>query len=67
MLISCETDHLGDTRYFNENNEWHRTDGPAKIWWDGECSWYLFGKLHRYYGEPNTISSLWWLHGKRVK
>jgi hypothetical protein len=33
--------------YKNENNEWHREDGPAIEFSDGEKWWYKNGKFHR--------------------
>jgi hypothetical protein len=54
------------TAYRLTGGEYHRTDGPASIWSDGVCGWYLFGKYHRYYG-PQDVDDSWWLHGTQLK
>jgi len=30
----------------NENEERHRVDGPAIVYEDGHCEWWVNGKLH---------------------
>jgi hypothetical protein len=59
-------DYYGNTRYFNEDGNFHKPNGPAVIWWDGECNWYLFGELHRYYGAPSNTDNSWRIHGVRI-
>lgn len=44
------------------NGEPHRTNGPAIA---GEF-WYLFGKIHRYYG-PRERNGDWWIHDVYIK
>lgn len=37
--------------------EWHREDGPAREWDDGDKEWYQHGKLHRTDGPAVTWES----------
>lgn len=48
------------------DEKYHRVNGPAKIWDDGDFDWYINGQRHRYYG-PQNPRSFWWIHGKVVK
>jgi hypothetical protein len=55
----------------------HRPNGPAFEWPNGDWSWSLYGKIHRYYGPAacnETIdkyhggnSKFWVLHGEGVR
>ena len=36
-------DSVGVCRWF-QNDQRHREDGPAVVWPDGLCAWYLNGK-----------------------
>ena len=50
------------------NGEYHRVDGPAIEYADGEKHWYLLGNLHRPDGpavENATGNKEWYLNGKR--
>ena len=42
-----EIDKFGNIFYYNENNEYHREDGPAIEYIDGTKFWYKNGKYHR--------------------
>jgi len=37
----------GTKRYYDENGEFHREDGPALEWPNGIKVWYKHGKVHR--------------------
>jgi hypothetical protein len=37
----------GTKRWFNSNGEYHRDDGPAVIYADGDKAWYQHGVRHR--------------------
>ena len=41
---------FGTFRYYNENDELHREDGPAIEYADGEKWWFKNAKLHRENG-----------------
>lgn len=51
---------------YNDIDGFHRTNGPARIYRDGDHYWYLFDRWHRYYG-PSTYGDTWWLHGEFIK
>jgi len=36
--------------YKNKNNQWHRKNGPARIWGDDSEEWYYNGRCHRLDG-----------------
>ena len=54
-------------RFYDENGELHRDDGPAVINDNGSQAWYKHGKLHRI-GGPATIHANgdegWFVDGK---
>ena len=53
--------------YKNELGEYHRTDGPAIEWNDGDKVWFINGKFHREDGpavERNNGRKFWYLNGK---
>jgi hypothetical protein len=56
----------GCTCYYNENNQYHRTDGPAIEWASGDKEWYVNGKRHRTDGpaiEWSSGTKEWWVDG----
>ena len=71
-MIECIIDELGNKVYLMDISV-HRPNGPAMEWQDGEWTWYLFDKSHRYYGEQRFWRSdepglnRWIIHGKLVK
>ena len=60
-----EVSNYGESHYTNDGR-FHRPNGPASIWYDGDWVWYLNGKNHRYYG-PRSNSGAWWIHDRRIK
>ena len=65
-----EIDEQGTTRYYNEQGQRHRDDGPAVEWADGDKFWLINGKRHREDGpaiEYADGSKEWWLNGLRTK
>lgn len=38
---------LNRIEYYNEKSQLHRIDGPARIWNNGDESWWINGKRHR--------------------
>ena len=60
------TDEWGNKVWKNSRNYYHRTDGPAIEWSDGDKEWWLNGMLHRLNGpavdRPNR--QLWYMNGK---
>jgi hypothetical protein len=63
--MSTLTVDLNGTKYWLENGEYHRVDGPAREWPDGRKDWYINGKRHREDGPavewPNGGKS-WYLN-----
>ncbi len=44
-----KTSH-GTVVYTNDKNQWHREDGPAAEWLNGDKAWYINDILHRIDG-----------------
>lgn len=54
--------------HYNENKYFHRTNGPAILWTDGDYLWCINGRRHRYYGPAlKWASSYWYINGARIK
>lgn len=59
-------DQYGAKRWYNEKSQYHREDGPAIIYKDGDQYWYYNDKRHRVGGpavEYTDGSFLWYKHG----
>ncbi len=53
--------------YYSESGDWHREDGPAVEWANGDKEWHVNGKLHREDGpaiEWADGTHYWYLNGK---
>jgi hypothetical protein len=50
ITYKVEVDNRGTKRWYNEEDQLHRLDGPAVEWSDGDKWWYQKGKLHRLDG-----------------
>lgn len=50
MTSTMEIDYLGNKIWRNEKGEYHREDGPAIEYWNGDKEWWVDGKLHRIEG-----------------
>jgi hypothetical protein len=48
---------------YYRDGDYHRVNGPAIYWDDGDWSWWLYGQCHRYYG-PANIRGAWYIHGR---
>jgi hypothetical protein len=68
MKIQKYISKTGSIFYSNENSKWHREDGPAIEYANGNREWYLNGELHREDGpacEYTTNGSKgWFLNGR---
>lgn len=40
-------DSIGNKMWYNEQGQYHRTDGPAIEWTSGTKCWYQMGLRHR--------------------
>ncbi len=59
-------DEKGDIRWYNEYGQYHREDGPAVEWKDGNKWWYINGDCHREDGPAIEYASgkkFWYLYG----
>jgi hypothetical protein len=59
----------GTKRYFNENNLYHREDGPAIEYPNGDKIWWNNGNLHRFDGPAVEFAdddNEWYINGKRL-
>jgi hypothetical protein len=55
--------------WFNENSAFHREDGPAVEYIDGDQEWYINGKLHREDGPAVVWANgykVWYYNGKNI-
>lgn len=62
-----ETDKHGDTRYFNDTDQLHRTDGPAVEGSNGRKFWYVNGERHRLDGPAVEYAGgdkFWYVNGE---
>lgn len=63
---TCETDHLGSRRWYNDQGKFHREDGPAVEWALGATEYYLNGICHREDGPAINYMSgmvIYYLNG----
>ena len=68
ILKGYEIHEYPYVRYWYLNDKYHREDGPAIEYADGDRVWYLNGKLHREDGpavEWADGTKEWYLNGKR--
>jgi len=68
MKITKKVDEYGTIRYYNEQGQLHREDGPAREHADGDKHWFLNDKLHREDGpaiEWSDGTKSWYINGKR--
>ncbi len=55
------------TEYINDRGEYHRLDGPAIEWNNGDRSWWINGERHREDGpavETTSGYKAWYLNDK---
>ena len=68
LKYRIEVDEDGTRRYFNTAGQYHRTDGAAVEYANGEKWWYQNGRLHRTDGpaiEWAYGSKFWYQNGQR--
>jgi len=61
-----ETDSSGTIRYYNDLNQFHREDGPAIEYANGDKYWYLNDQIHRVDGPAIEYASgekYWYRNG----
>jgi hypothetical protein len=68
--MNPETDEKDNKWWRNSNGDYHRDDGPAIEWFDGDKAWYQNGKLHREDGPAlhhHDGNKYWFLNDKRIR
>ena len=68
-MITKDIDDYGTVRYYNEQGQLHREDGPARVYADGTKSWYINGKRHREDGpavEWSDGDKEWYLNEQQI-
>ena len=66
MESKLRNNESGDEFWMLPNRDYHKEDGPAVEFSDGDKEWWLNGKLHRKNGpavELNNGDEDWWLNG----
>ncbi len=66
-MKSIKTEYPNRIEYQNEKGEYHRTDGPAVEWNNGDKWWIINGKNHREDGPAVEMYSSykeWYLNDK---
>ena len=67
LRYQVKVDLFGTRRYYNGAGQFHRTDGPAMVYPNGNKSWYQNGRLHRTDGPAVEFSSgtkVWYQNGQ---
>lgn len=67
---NLKIDPQGTKRWYDEDGNPHREDGPAVEYHDGDQFWYIHGKLHREDGpacEYNGGQKYWYYNGKFIE
>jgi hypothetical protein len=62
-----EIDKYGNKYWYLDDGKYHRKDGPAVEWANGDKEWYLNGKLHRENGpalEWSNGDKSWFINGE---
>ena len=62
-------DEFKTIRWYNDKDQPHRLDGPAREWVNGHKSWWVNGKRHRLDGPALECADgikEWWVEGKHM-
>jgi len=62
-----EVDQYGTVSYVNSKGQYHRLDGPACEWVNGDKVWWVNDKIHRLDGPAIVYSNgynEWWINHK---
>ena len=69
LKYRIEVDIYGTRRYYNKDDQLHRTNGPAIEWADGGKSWWQNGQLHRIDGpaiECRDGDKAWFINSEEL-
>lgn len=67
--VRKEKDEFSGIFYYNDKDQYHRLDGPAVEWYDGDKAWYIDGKRHRLDGpavEYANENKYWFINGQSL-
>jgi hypothetical protein len=67
-MVNPEINVIGTKYWYDSNGEFHRDDGPAIEYADGDKLWCQHGNIHRDDGpavEYANGTTEWWQHGVR--
>lgn len=58
----------GYMMFYNEAGNYHRVNGPAMEWRNGDYSWFYNGEVHRYYGPAACWRGkpYYWIFGRSM-
>ena len=62
-------DGVGNKFWYNKNREFHRENGPAVEYSNGNKCWYFNGERHRQDGaavEYTNGDKWWYINGKQI-
>ena len=65
--VVCKVDSRENKRYYNSEGQYHREDGPAVEFANGDKFWHINNKLHRDDGPALELingGKSWWINGK---
>jgi hypothetical protein len=65
----CEISSNGTKRWFNDEGQLHRLNGPAVEYADGDESWWIEDEIHRLDGPAfKTLAGYedWWINGEQL-
>ena len=66
LKYRIKVDVFGVRKYYNKDDQLHRTDGPAIVYKDGSTEWYQNDLMHRTDGpaiERANGTKLWYQNG----
>ena len=69
MINNPMTYEYGSKVWRNSQNEYHRDDGPAAEWFNGDKEWFINGLRHREDGpavECADGNKYWFINGKLI-
>jgi hypothetical protein len=61
MNSICIVDQFGNKKWFNSKGDFHREDGPACEYTNGDKYWYINGKKHRV-----NLPAVEWASGSKL-
>jgi hypothetical protein len=69
IIMNPIIDEFEDKRWYNNNGELHRLEGPAIEYKSGTKYWFNNGELHRLEGPAVEFAAgtkFWYINGKQI-